>query len=131
MPSRAYAAIGILLFTGLARIESASAQAFKPVAFDSIAFVQKKLNPDAWFGKDKFDHAMTSAGLVAAQFYFLHHEVGWKASKSRQFAAGGAFLGGIAKEIYDTISRRGTPSWKDLLADLIGVGVAVVLITHS
>jgi uncharacterized protein YfiM (DUF2279 family) len=131
MPSRAYAAIGILLFAGLARIESASAQAFTPAAFDSTALVQKKLNHDGWFGKDKFDHAMTSAGLVAAQFYFLHQELEWKTSKSRQFAAGSALLGGIAKEIYDKASRRGTPSWKDLLADLIGVGVAVVLITHS
>ncbi|MDZ7363718.1 MAG: hypothetical protein ONB46_23830 [candidate division KSB1 bacterium] len=88
------------------------------------------MNHDAWLGKDKVDHAMMSAGWVAAQFYFLHHELEWKTSKSRQVAAGSALLGGIAKEIYDKASRRGTPSWKDLLADLLGVGVAVILVTH-
>jgi uncharacterized protein YfiM (DUF2279 family) len=130
MPRQVFATIGIFIFAGLLRVECVFGQILKSVAFDSTALVQKKLNHDAWFGKDKFDHAMTSAGLVAAQFYFLHHELEWKTSKSRQFAAGSALLGGIAKEIYDKVSRRGTPSWKDLLADLIGVGVAVVLFTH-
>jgi uncharacterized protein YfiM (DUF2279 family) len=27
---------------------------------------------------------------------------------------------GVAKELYDQISKKGTPEWKDLLADLLG-----------
>jgi len=130
MSSQAHAAIGILIFAGLLRVECASGQTLKPAISDSTALVQKKLNHDAWLGKDKFDHAIMSAGMVAAQFYFFRQELDWMAPKSRQFAAGSTLLSGIAKEIYDKASRRGTPSWKDLLADLIGVGVAVVLVTH-
>lgn len=130
MPRQAFAAIGIFIFAGLMGVGCAFGQILKSGAFDSTSLVQKKLNHDAWLGKDKVDHAMMSAGWVAAQFYFLHHELEWKTSKSRQVAAGSALLGGIAKEIYDKASRRGTPSWKDLLADLLGVGVAVILVTH-
>ena len=71
-----------------------------------------------------------STGLVAAQFYFLHQELDVKTAKSRQIAAGSAFAVGLAKEIYDQASGRGTPSWKDLLADVIGIGVAVILVTN-
>lgn len=27
---------------------------------------------------------------------------------------------GVAKELYDQISKKGSPEWKDLLADLLG-----------
>lgn len=49
---------------------------------------------------------------------------------SRQIAAGNALALGLAKEIYDKTTRRGTPSWKDLLADVVGIGVAVLLVTN-
>jgi uncharacterized protein YfiM (DUF2279 family) len=121
--------IGILVFAGLAQVECALGQALKSAAPDSTVLIQKKLNHDAWLGKDKFDHAIMSAGLAAAQFYFFHQELAWREKKSRQVAAGGALVIGIAKEIYDKASRGGTPSWKDLLADLAGIGVAAVLVT--
>lgn len=85
--------------------------------------------PDAWLGKDKFDHAMMSAGLLAGQFYFLHQELDVGTARSRQIAAGSTLVIGLAKEVYDQVSRRGTPGWKDLLADVIGIGVAVMLVT--
>jgi len=114
---------GLLLQAG-----SVFGQINQPAAPDSSRPGLKK-PPDDWLGKDKFDHAMTSAGLVAAQFYFLHQEFDLNIAKSRQIAAASALTIGIAKEIYDQTSGRGTPSWKDLLADVVGVGVAVILIT--
>ncbi len=96
---------------------------------DSSWRTQKKLPPDAWLGKDKFDHAMMSAGLLAGQFYFLHQELDVGTARSRQIAAGSTLVIGLAKEVYDQVSRRGTPGWKDLLADVIGIGVAVMLVT--
>jgi uncharacterized protein YfiM (DUF2279 family) len=97
---------------------------------DTSGPAPKKLSHDAWLGKDKFDHAIMSAGMVAAQFYFLHQELDVNTARSRQIAAASALTIGIAKEIYDRASRRGTPSWKDLLADGVGVGVALVLVIH-
>lgn len=101
----------------------------KSATADSSILVQRWRSREAWLAKDKFDHLMVSAGLVASQFYLLHQEFAWKTAKSRQFAAGSTLAIGIAKEIYDHASRRGTPSWKDLLADVAGIGVAFVLVT--
>ena len=97
---------------------------------DSSVQLPRKLPQDLWLGKDKFDHALVSAGLVASQFYILHQELEVSRGRSRQIAAGSALFIGIAKEIYDKVSRRGTPSWKDLLADLAGVALAVGIMTQ-
>jgi uncharacterized protein YfiM (DUF2279 family) len=118
------------IFAGLLfQARGVFAQISKPAAPDSSGRTQKISPPDKWLDKDKFDHALMSAGLVAAQFYFLHQELDVNTAKSRQIAAGGALALGLAKEIYDQASGRGTPSWKDVLADVVGIGVAVMLIT--
>lgn len=98
--------------------------------FTSTEQTLKTLQRDQWLGKDKLDHAIVSAGVVAAQFYFLHTEQDWERPKSRQYAATSTLVLGIAKEIYDGISHRGTPSWKDLLADVVGIGLAVGIMTQ-
>jgi len=102
----------------------------KPAAPDSSGLAPKQSPDDNWLGKDKFDHAIMSAGMVAAQFYFLHQELEVNTARSRQIAAGSVLAIGLAKEIYDQASGRGTPSWKDLLADVVGIGVAVILVTN-
>jgi uncharacterized protein YfiM (DUF2279 family) len=97
---------------------------------DSSPLVSRKMSHDPWLGKDKFDHALVSAGLVASQFYILHQELDLSRARSRHIAAGSTLLIGIAKEIYDKVSRRGSPSWKDLLADFTGAALAVVTMTQ-
>lgn len=114
----------------LLQTEGVLSQSLRPAATDSIRRAPLKNWPDEWLGKDKFDHALVSAGLVAAQFYFLRQELAMQATPSRQIAASSALALGLAKEIYDKASGRGTPSWKDLLADVVGIGVAVLLVTN-
>lgn len=109
--------------------DSVFGQMSQPSMPDSIWLAPKRARYDGWLGKDKFDHAMMSAGLVATQFYAFHQELEWSAPRSRQIAAGSTLVIGIAKEIYDKAGRRGTPSWKDLLADLAGIGLGIMLVT--
>ncbi|MDZ7312790.1 MAG: hypothetical protein ONB45_16115 [candidate division KSB1 bacterium] len=123
--------IGVLAFAVLSGgVEIAFSQERPQTLPDTTARPTKISSHDPWLGRDKFDHAFVSAGLVAAQFYFFHQELDWKSGQSRQLAASGALTIGIAKEIYDAISRRGTPSWKDVLADVAGIGLAVGLLTQ-
>ena len=45
--------------------------------------------------------------------------------------ATGVTLGlGISKEIYDHSRTQGVFSWKDLLADLVGIGVGLILVNQ-
>jgi uncharacterized protein YfiM (DUF2279 family) len=120
-----------LIFAGLIGwADSARGQDSTRAGADSTAGVPQQLSRDPWLGKDKFDHALVSAGLAAAQFYALHQEFEMSDSRSRQIAAGSTLAIGIAKEIYDKVSRRGTPSWKDLLADLAGIALAIGIMTQ-
>jgi uncharacterized protein YfiM (DUF2279 family) len=120
-----------LIFAGLiGGVDFARGQDLTRAVSDSTLDVNKKPSRDLWLGKDKLDHALASAGLMAAQFYVLHEELDLSGHRSRQIAAGSTLVIGIAKEIYDKTSRRGTPSWKDLLADLVGVGLAAGIMTQ-
>lgn len=120
-----------LIFAGLTEsADLARGQDSTRAAPDSTAGARQKRSRDLWLGEDKLDHALASAGLAAAQFYVLHQEVELNDSRSRQIAAGSTLAIGIAKEIYDKVRRRGTPSWKDLLADLAGVALAVGIMTR-
>ena len=123
--------IGFVLFAGLFfPLGGANAQESTQLRADSVEVLKKNPNRDDWLGKDKFDHAMVSAGLVAAQFYFFQAEQNWERQDSRQMAVTSTFAIGVAKEIYDGLSGRGTPSWKDLLADIAGIALAVAAFTQ-
>ena len=39
-----------------------------------------------------------------------------------------ALLVGVSKELYDKFSKTGTPDWKDLLYDAIGVAIGMILV---
>ena len=74
--------------------------------------------PDAWLGRDKFDHVFVSAMLSSSAY------LGLKVSSNEERAAFVSSLGmtigvGAAKEIFDMV-HPGHPSWKDLTADVLG-----------
>lgn len=38
---------------------------------------------------------------------------------------------GLAKEVYDGVSGKGTPSFKDIIADAAGVAFGIIIISVS
>jgi len=95
---------------------------------DSAAMRLHPRSRDRWLGKDKINHATASAFLVGAQFYAWHGEKGEAHASSLRAALAGTLVLGVAKEIYDGVSKRGTPSFKDLAADALGMAVAALLL---
>jgi len=84
--------------------------------------------PRPLFGKDKADHFVSSAFLTGLCFYIAREEY----RNSREFSIGISLgvssMVGISKEIYDKVSKKGTPSWRDLFADGIGIAVGILFI---
>lgn len=97
-------------------------------AADSAAAKQRLRANDPWLGKDKADHLMLSAALTAAQYYALHRELEMPSRRSLQAAVISTAAIGIAKEIYDATARKRFASKKDLIADVLGMALTVVLI---
>ena len=67
-----------------------------------------------YFGTDGLLHMLCSAVLVSVINWFAPPWI----------AALLAFLVGIGKEIvYDKWLKKGTPQWRDLVADLVGIAI--------
>ncbi|MDO7788266.1 hypothetical protein [Desulforamulus aquiferis] len=63
------------------------------------------------FKKDKLLHIFISFLLFMTLIHFLHPHI----------AALLTLALGIAKEIYDQLSGKGTPEYKDILANFLGI----------
>lgn len=67
-----------------------------------------------YFGADGLLHILCSALLTSV--------LGWFAPLWLAVLA--TLIVGVGKEIiYDKLMKRGTPQWKDLVADLVGIAI--------
>jgi uncharacterized protein YfiM (DUF2279 family) len=107
-----------------------TSQATERTSDDTTTVRLERQNADAWLDKDKADHLLASAFLTGAQYYALHRELERSHEQSLRIAIGGTLVIGLGKEIYDHVSRKGTPSMKDVVADVLGIAVAAVLLSR-
>jgi len=83
---------------------------------------------DDWLTSDKAFHFASSAFITAGGFYVLHQEQDVERDKSLLISAGVSLAIGIGKEIYDRKNPKHVASWKDLVADILGIGVALLIL---
>jgi len=86
---------------------------------------------DSWFAKDKADHFVMSAFLTGLGYYAANKELNKSDPAAKNLAVGFSLSLGILKEAYDKKSRKGTASWKDLVADVLGVGLGYLIISAN
>jgi uncharacterized protein YfiM (DUF2279 family) len=84
---------------------------------------------DKWLAKDKVDHFASSAFLTAFGYYWANVEFDYSHHKATRFAFGFSFSAGTFKEIYDWKSKKGHPSYKDLIADILGIGFGLFILS--
>lgn len=117
----------LILFT-LLSCRAARGQDAAQTRADSSKIAAMRIPPaDKWLAKDKADHFATSAFLVGFGYYAARKELHRSDPASKNLAMGFSFSLGIMKEVYDKTSRKGSPSLKDLAADLLGIGVGYLL----
>ncbi|HID95722.1 MAG TPA: hypothetical protein EYP53_06670 [Candidatus Latescibacteria bacterium] len=87
------------------------------------------ITSDPWLGKDKFLHLYASTCLVGLGFYTFHYGLEEEKGESRLFAVLGTAVIGLLKEEHDRRSPESLFSFKDLIADFIGIAVGVALFT--
>lgn len=85
---------------------------------------------DPWLGKDKADHFMVSAFIAGTCYYWGRVDLRHSHTTAVIFSLSSTAGIGLAKEIYDGLSKRGTPSWKDLFADFLGIGVGILILSN-
>jgi len=85
---------------------------------------------DSWGARDKRMHLLVSAGMVAAGHHLLHDRWDVQAEDSRIISIGLTALAGLVKEFSDSRKVPSTCSYKDLVADGIGILVGIMVFTR-
>jgi uncharacterized protein YfiM (DUF2279 family) len=79
---------------------------------------------------DKFWHFSVSFVTVGAAYHLAENRVGLSAPWPTGLALGGTFTLGICKEFDDLAGPTKHFSWKDLVADAVGIGAGYFAFIH-
>jgi uncharacterized protein YfiM (DUF2279 family) len=120
----------IIVFLILITTNSGFTKTTPPPA-DSVNVFLKRAMHDKWFGEDKAHHFMVSAALTGFSYYAAKQELGMSQKNSNVAAIGVTFSIGIAKEVYDGVSGKGNVSLQDVVADVAGIVLGVVILNVS
>lgn len=83
---------------------------------------------DKWFSVDKLHHFSYSLSISTILFHVTYCQNGWSYEPARNLAIGVTISLGVLKELYDWKVRHTYISYKDIVADILGVAVAYVLL---
>ncbi|MCJ7497566.1 MAG: DUF2279 domain-containing protein [candidate division Zixibacteria bacterium] len=90
----------------------------------------KKTNEDKWLGWDKFGHFFIS-GFLSGSSYSIYHKSFNNDKESSLYFAGTFTLSlGIGKEITDMKKPQNKFSYKDLIFDLMGISLGLIVASN-
>lgn len=92
---------------------------------DSLQGIDRQ---NGWLSEDKFEHIFFSSFLLGSSYYLYRNELNKSDASAREVGIGIALSIGISKELYD-LADRGNPSFKDILADIVGIVVGILVFT--
>lgn len=114
----------VILFAGVAN----GGVRVKENSISRKLILENKTTSDPWFGEDKFKHFFLSGFLTVYSYNFLREVVNSPKSVALYTSSFSITGLGITKEIVDLKSKKGHPSFKDILANLLGVGTALFFV---
>ncbi len=88
------------------------------------------LAQDEWFSPDKLLHFLGGFFVTTATYTIVAYRTDRGHEDARRIAFAAGITASIAKELYDGLSGKGTPSGKDLVWDGIGIGFSMALINQ-
>jgi len=82
---------------------------------------------DKWLGSDKFAHFTLSLFVSAISYKMYHDNYYNKKTPSILFSGGFTLTLGLGKECYDNARPNKEFGYRDLVADVLGIGVGLIL----
>ncbi|RKY62292.1 MAG: hypothetical protein DRP96_00625 [Candidatus Neomarinimicrobiota bacterium] len=95
---------------------------------DDANSVRSRQIGDDWFGVDKLKHLSSSFMITTTAYYFQANVGNVSSLNSRRNAGMVTISLGLSKEMFDRKKPNGFFSWRDLTADVMGVGLALFFI---
>lgn len=90
-----------------------------PPQVSGLSLSSKNHSPDPWISADKFEHFFISAMLSGGGLLVLKMNNN-RENQSLIACVGVTICLGASKEFYDKTSGKGTASWKDFTAGVVG-----------
>jgi len=81
-------------------------------------------------GYDKIQHATVSCLLTLSSQYILVNKSGFDKYKALSYSGGSAATIGLVKELNDAQTKERTFDWGDMIANGIGITIAILIITY-
>ncbi len=85
---------------------------------------------DSWLGMDKFLHVAACASITGLSYHVYHCQYRNPVDRSIYLSLSLAGTSGIGKEVYDARVRKTHWSWKDIVADGVGIAIGYLLFIH-
>lgn len=83
---------------------------------------------DRWWARDKARHVVFSGLWTLSTQYVLVQKAGWPTGDALPVSVAASATVGLGKELYDASRIDGRASGKDLVANAVGIGLAVGVI---
>jgi putative lipoprotein len=106
---------------------------FSPNCNSSFSITTPYKNPafsDKLTTPDKAQHFMGSLIFTVLFYKIFQDPLEIHKSNSKYLAVGITLGLGVSKELYDSSRSKGAFSWKDLLADVAGITVGLILVNQ-
>ena len=85
---------------------------------------------DKWFARDKAEHLAVSTFLSGVSYSVFRDFYYNKEETSAYFSAILTFSVGLGKELHDMKAPRGRFSYKDMVADILGIALGILIATR-
>jgi uncharacterized protein YfiM (DUF2279 family) len=85
---------------------------------------------DKWFARDKAEHLVVSTFLSGVSYSVFRDFYYNKEETSAYFSAILTFSVGLGKELHDMKAPRGRFSYKDIVADVLGIALGILIATR-
>jgi len=86
--------------------------------------VQKKI-----IGYDKIQHAVVSCALTLSGQYVFENKSEFSPNEALSYSVSSTTMVGLTKELNDMQTRQKPFDWGDMIANMVGIGIAVFIIT--
>ena len=81
-------------------------------------------------GFDKIQHAAFSCLWTLSSQYVMENKSGFGEHKALSYSVSSSVLIGLAKELNDLDRKNSHFNWGDIIADGVGIAIAVLIITN-
>gem|GEM_PF-818262 len=95
---------------------------------DTVCYNEIK---DKWIAEDKFWHFGMSVALVGSSYHLFKCRLNEEKNRSTIFSLGGTFSLGIMKEFWDRSRPKGHFSYRDIVVNLLGIGVGYLIFIYD